>query len=581
MDSLEVTTKKNIDLWLNGNFPSEIKQEIKRLQVENPKELADAFYTSLSFGTGGLRGIMGIGTNRMNEWTVALATQGLANYISLNFTKSKVAIAYDVRHNSEFFASRVAEVLSANGIEVYLFSEPRPTPLLSFTIRKLNCQAGIVITASHNPKEYNGYKVYWNDGAQVTPPHDNLIIQEVNKLSIKDIARGSNPKLIYYLKEEMDNLYMDMVKSQILPPPYETLANYRSELKIIYTPLHGTGISLLPKLLKNFGFTDLHIPSEQASMDGDFPTVSSPNPEEPKAMQMGLELAKTKQAQVVFATDPDADRIGVGIEVNKGEYLLLNGNQIIAMLLDYALQLKQEQGLLCPKSYILKTIVTSELLDAIAKHYGVNCYTTLTGFKWIAEKIRQQNQLSKYVVGGGEESFGILLGNEVRDKDGVSAVILFAEMLARYKSQNIMPLAILENIYRKYGFYYEALYSMTKTGLAGVKHIQGIMDKYRQNPPKEILGVSVVESLDYERQLQMNWQTKESSKLSLPKSNVLQFILADRTKISLRPSGTEPKIKFYISIFEADYQKFTSYNAAVDSATRKIQAYVDELGFLR
>lgn len=570
--------QQNITLWLQGDFPEELKAKIRQLQIENPEELEDAFYTNLAFGTGGLRGIMGVGTNRMNECTIALATQGFANYILQNFKSPKVAIAYDVRHNSEFFARRTAEVFSANNIEVYLFSAPSPTPLLSFSIRELDCSAGVVITASHNPKEYNGYKVYWNDGAQVTFPHDKLIIEEVNKLTINEVKKGNNPKLINYIDDEMDKLYMDMVESQIIPAT-KTLS-HRKQLKIVYSPLHGTGSSLLPNLFTRLGFSEFSIPAAQAVMDGDFPTIISPNPEDSQAMHQAIELAKSKHADVIFATDPDADRIGVGISIGNGEYLLLNGNQTAALLFDYILKMKKEQNLLTSKSYILKTIVTSELLNKIAKYYNVNCYDTLTGFKWMAKVIREKEEFEQYIV-GGEESFGILIGDKVRDKDGISAVVLFAEMFARYKSENIQPLVALENIYRQHGFFYEALYSITKTGATGVQQIEALMNKYRDNPPSSILGVEVIEIIDYNKGVRYCIQSKQSLPVSQPKSNVLQFILADQSKISLRPSGTEPKIKFYISIFESDYQQFANYQVARNHAEQKINAYVESLGFLQ
>lgn len=563
---------KNIQLWLEGDFPSAVKAKIRRLQSENPQELEDAFYTNLAFGTGGLRGIMGIGCNRMNEWTVALATQGFANYILQNFSQPKVAIAYDVRHNSSFFARRVAEVFSANGIEVYLFSAPRPTPLLSFSIRQLTCQAGVVITASHNPKEYNGYKVYWEDGAQVTPPHDERIIQEVNKLSIDGVKTSYKPELIHSLGTEMDNLYLEMVLGQIIPP--SSSSAHRENLRIVYTPLHGTGISLLPKLLQKLGFSDLNIPEEQIENSGDFPTVSLPNPEDPQAMSIALGLAKAKRADVVFATDPDADRIGVGIALESGEYLLLNGNQTAALLFDFALKIKQKQGQLTTNSYILKTIVTSELLNKIAEHYGVNCYDTLTGFKWMAKIIREKQGLEEYIV-GGEESFGILLGDKVRDKDGISAIALFAEMFAQYKAQAIKPLEVLENLYRSHGFFYEALYSVTKTGRQGAESIKAMMEKFRHDKPREFAGIKIVEFIDYSQGIRQNLQTGESFSVDIPRSNVLQFILADNTKISMRPSGTEPKIKFYLSVFEEDYNRFANYFEAVAHAERKIKNYLN------
>ncbi len=543
---MDTAIQAKIDIWLNGNFDKATKDEIKQLQNENSGELADAFYKNLEFGTGGLRGLMGVGTNRMNKYTVGMATQGYANYLKQCFTAGvSVAIAHDSRNNSRFFAETVANVFAANGVKVYLFEDLRPTPELSFAIRELKCQGGVVCTASHNPKEYNGYKAYWDDGSQLVPPHDKNVINEVDKIaSVDDVKWSGGEANITIIGKEMDEKYMEMVKSLSVYP--EVIAKHK-DLKIVYTPIHGTGITLLPQVLKKFGFDNVHIVKEQMVPDGNFPTVAYPNPEESEAMSLGLKLSEQLDADILAGTDPDADRIAIGVKDSNGKWVLMNGNQTAVLAFNYLLEARKAKGIAQANDMVITTIVTTPMIDAIAKGNNVACYRVLTGFKWIAEMIRAKEGKENYII-GGEESFGLMIGDKIRDKDGISAVALLCEMAAYEKEKGRSLYEKMINLYVEYGLYKEHLISITKKGMDGQQQIAAMMESYRNNPPKSINDSAVVQLLDYELQKGTNPQTGEKWTIDLPKSNVLQFILADGSSISARPSGTEPKIKFYFSV---------------------------------
>ena len=537
--------EQKINNWLDGNYEQSVKDEIRKLQKENPDELADAFYRNLEFGTGGLRGIMGIGTNRINKYTVGMATQGYANYLNKCFDEVKVAIAYDCRNNSQFFAETTAHVFAANGIKVFLFESLRPTPELSYAIRYLKCQGGVVCTASHNPKEYNGYKAYWDDGAQMVPPHDKNVIIEVDKIaSVDDVKWTGGDENITIIGKDMDEAYLAMAKGLSV---YPDICAQQHDLKIVYTSIHGTGIMLVPQLLQKFGFDNVHVVEEQRTPDGNFPTVVYPNPEETEAMNIGLQNAKSLDADILLGTDPDSDRVGIGVKNNDGEWVLMNGNQTAVLAFNYMIEARKTKGLSQSNDMVVKTIVTTEMIDAISKANNITCYNVLTGFKWIAALIKEKEGKEKYII-GGEESFGLLIGDELRDKDAVSAVAMLCEMAAYEKSKGRSLYAKMIDLYVQYGMYKEALISITKKGMNGATEIAEMMQGYRDNPPKKIDGVDVVELLDYDLQVGKNIQTGESWKINLPKSNVLQFALNDGTKISARPSGTEPKIKFYFSV---------------------------------
>ena len=538
--------QQKIDNWLTGNYEQSVKDSIVQLQKDNPDELADAFYKNLEFGTGGLRGLMGIGTNRMNKYTVGMATQGYANYLKKCFAgEVKVAIAHDCRNNSRFFAETTANVFAANGIKVFLFEALRPTPELSYAIRNLGCQGGVVCTASHNPKEYNGYKAYWDDGAQMVTPHDENVIIEVDKIaSVDDVKWTGGEANITIIGKDMDELYLSMVKGLSV---YPDVCAAQHDLKIVYTPIHGTGIMLVPQVLAKFGFDNVHIVEEQSIPDGNFPTVVYPNPEEKEAMSIGLEKAKKLDADILLGTDPDSDRVGIGVKNTKGEWVLVNGNQTAVLAFNYMIEARKTRGISRPNDMVVKTVVTTDMIDGIAKESNIACYNVLTGFKWIAALIKEKEGKENYII-GGEESFGLMVGDEVRDKDAISAVALLCEMAAYEKSKGRSLYAKLIDLYVQYGLYKENLVSITKKGMNGAKEIADMMEGYRTNPPKTIDGVAVAALLDYELQVGKNLQTGESYPINLPKSNVLQFLLNDGTKISARPSGTEPKIKFYFSV---------------------------------
>src|SRR5436190_17248261 len=506
---MDATIQAKIDAWLNGNFDEQTKNDIQQLQKENPDQLADAFYKNLEFGTGGLRGIMGVGTNRMNKWTVGMATQGYLNYLKQSFPgeEIKVAIAHDSRNNSRFFAETTANVFAANGVKVFLFDDLRPTPELSFTIRQLKCQGGVVCTASHNPKEYNGYKAYWNDGAQLVPPHDKNVIKEVEKIgSVENVKWTGGSDNITIIGKDVDEAYMNMVKGLSVYP--EIIQKHR-DLKIVYTPIHGSGIKLVPEVLKRFGFTNVHIVKEQMEPDGNFPTVSYPNPEEKATMSIGLKNAEELDADILLGTDPDADRVGIGIKNNHDEWVLMNGNQTAVLAFNYVIEARMAKGIAQGNDMVIKTIVTTDMIDEIARKSGVNCYNVLTGFKWIAEMIREKEGKENYII-GGEESFGMMIGDKVRDKDAVSAVAVLCEMAAYEKEKGRSLFEKLVDLYVQHGFYLEELISITKKGMDGQKQIAAMMEEFRNNPPKVIDGSPVIELLDYEKGTGKNLATDES-----------------------------------------------------------------------
>jgi len=547
--------------WLKDGYDQATRDEIIKLQQENPDELTESFYKNLEFGTGGLRGIMGIGTNRINKYTIGMATQGFANYLKQQIDgEIKVAIAHDSRNNSRFFAETTANVFAANGCTVYLFESLRPTPELSFAIRHLECDAGVVCTASHNPKEYNGYKAYWKDGGQLVPPDDKNVIKEVERIaSIEDVKWNGGESNITLIGPAIDAAYIDMVKGLSVYP--EVIAR-QHDLKIIYTPIHGTGITLVPEVLKQFGFTNVTVVEEQATPDGNFPTVVYPNPEESEAMNIGLQKAKELDADILLGTDPDADRVGIGIKDHTGNWVLMNGNQTAVLAFNYMIEARKEKKIAEPNDMVIKTIVTTDMIDQIASQNDVVCYNVLTGFKYIAELIKEKEHSENYVI-GGEESYGMMIGSQIRDKDAVSAVAILCEMAAYEKDKGKALYDKLIELYVKYGFYKESLISITKKGMNGQKEIADMMEGYRNNPPATINGVEVIELLDYELRTAKNLRTGSASDIKLPKSNVLQFILSDGTKISARPSGTEPKIKFYFSVNSklsdaADYDKVSA-----------------------
>jgi len=534
--------------WLTENFDADTRKEVEELlKPENEKDLIESFYKDLEFGTGGLRGIMGTGTNRMNIYTVGMATQGLANYIKISFRnmeQPKVAIAHDCRNNSRLYAKTVANIFSSNGFYVYLFESLRPTPELSFAIRAFGCQGGVVITASHNPKEYNGFKAYWNDGGQLVEPHDTNVIDEVRKISNPaEVKFQPIKENIEIIGEEFDAIYLEKLKSLSLSP--EAIAKNK-DMKIVFTPIHGTGVELVPKVLRKFGFTNIINVPEQDITDGNFPTVKSPNPENAEALKMAIEKAEEVGAELVMATDPDADRVGIAVRDNKGNFILLNGNQTGSILIYYLIYRWNELGKIKGNEYIVKTIVTTDLISDIARKYGVQNYEVLTGFKFIADIIKQ-NEGKKVFIGGGEESYGYLAGDFVRDKDAIMSCALIAEAAAWAKNQGKSLFDLLLDIYKEFGFYKEQLMNVEKHGKAGAEEIDKMMSDFRQNPPVEINDSKVLFVKDYKKCISLDMETNTSEKIDLPSSNVLQFVLKDGTKISVRPSGTEPKIKFYVS----------------------------------
>ncbi len=572
-----VTAKAQV--WLGEAYDEETRAEVKRmLDDPDPTALIEAFYRDLEFGTGGLRGIMGAGSNRMNIYTVGAATQGFANYLKEAFAdlpEISVVVGHDVRNNSRKFAEIVADIFSANGIKVYLFDSFRPTPELSYAIRKLGCQSGVNITASHNPKEYNGYKAYWADGAQIISPHDVNIIDRVNRIhGAEEINFKGDPSKITIIGEEIDAQFLSDIKGLSLSP--EAIANNR-DLKIVYTPIHGTGVTLIPRSLKNYGFENIiHVP-EQDVPSGDFPTVESPNPEVPSAMALGIAKAKEVGADLIMASDPDADRVGCVLRDHKGEYVLLNGNQIVMILLYYIMTRNAELGRITGKEYVVKTIVTTETIKAIAEKNNIEMFDCYTGFKWIAAVIREHEGIARY-LGGGEESYGFLAEDFVRDKDAVSAVSLLAEAAAWAKDKGMNFLQLLQEIYIKYGFSREAGISVVRTGKAGAEEIQAMMKNFRANPPKQLGGSPVVTIKDYDSLNLTTLPSGEVTKLDMPvTSNVLQYFTADGSKVSIRPSGTEPKIKFYIEV-KGKMESAADYDNAIKDANAKIEEVKKDLG---
>lgn len=537
MTQIDKNAAINAEKWLNTSIDQQAKQEIISLRENNVNEFNDAFYRTLEFGTGGLRGIMGIGTNRMNKYIVAMTTQGFCNYIAENNPgkQIKTVISYDSRNNSREFAKITARVMAANGFKVYLFEDIRPTPELSFAVRELKADAGVMLTASHNPKEYNGYKAYWNDGAQLTSPHDELVIEKVNAITdLSQVKMQDDDKNITIIGEDMDKIYLEKIKSISIN---SQCIKKQKELKIVYTPLHGTGISLVPKALKAYGFENVICVKEQSIPDGNFPTCVSPNPEEPAALEMGIKLAKEIDADMLLATDPDADREAIAVKDNKGEWIILNGNQTASLLTYYLLSANKNANALKGNEYIIKTVVTTDLINKIAEDFSVEYFDVLTGFKHIASKIREHEGKKRY-IGGGEESFGYLIGDFVRDKDAVSACCILAEMVACLKEEGTNLYDFLLQLYTMYGFFQEKQVSITRKGKTGAEEIQKMMMDFRNNPPKQLDNDEVVEIIDY----------LDTEKTQLPKSNVLQYLLKSGSKVSVRPSGTEPKIKFYFSI---------------------------------
>ncbi len=571
---MDINIQSKVDQWLNGNYDAETVATLKKMQEGNPDELNDAFYRNLEFGTGGLRGIMGVGTNRMNKYTLGMATQGFANYLKKTFTgEIKVAIAHDSRNNARFFAETVANVFAANDIKVFLFESLRPTPELSFTIRHLKCQGGVVLTASHNPKEYNGYKAYWNDGAQLVPPHDNNVIREVeNIVSPDDVKWTGGEANITLIGKEVDEAYRQELLSLSINPD---INKQQHDLKIVYTPIHGTGITQVPQLLEQYGFTNVNIVQEQATPDGNFPTVVYPNPEESEAMSLGLKKAKELDADILLGTDPDADRVGIAVKDLKGEWILLNGNQTGVLLFNYIVESRKSKGLAKANDYIAKTVVTSDLIDVFAAKNNITCYNVLTGFKWIADLIRRKEPKENFIC-GGEESYGYMIGQNVRDKDAIASVAMICEMAAYARSQGKTLFEQLIDIYVRYGYYTESLISITKKGMRGAEEIAEMMRGYRENPPVTINGSPVVTLYDYQLQQIRDIKTGDIKALDLPKSNVLQFVLADGSKISARPSGTEPKIKFYFSV-NAPLANAGDYDKVTAELNQKINGIIQDL----
>ncbi|MDX2283341.1 MAG: phospho-sugar mutase [Bacteroidia bacterium] len=576
MAAIDPAIQEKVDTWLNSRIDDAAKAEIHALLASgNPDAVIDAFYQDLEFGTGGLRGIMGIGSNRVNQYTIGMATQGYANYLNRAFPgrQVKVAVAYDSRNNSQFFGEITAAVFSANGIKVYLFEALRPTPELSFTIRHLGCQGGVVLTASHNPKEYNGYKAYWDDGGQVTPPHDKNIVAEVQTIGLDEVKFTADESLIERISALIDEPYLAALATNVVSP--EVIAR-QHDLSIVFSPIHGTGITLVPRALEKIGFTNVHIVEAQATPDGNFPTVVYPNPEEAEAMSLALSLARELDADLVMGTDPDADRVGIGVKNHHGEWQLLNGNQAATCMIYYLLNAWQAKGKLDGRQFIAKTIVTTDILDKMAAHYGVDCYNVLTGFKYIAELIKELEGRKKF-IGGGEESYGYLVNDFVRDKDAVISCAMLAEVVAWAKDQGKSLFDLLLEVYSRFGLFREGLISLSRKGKKGAEEIQAMMADLRSNPPRTINGSEVLKMQDYKSLIEKDLRTGEETKLNFPSSNVLQFHTADGSKISARPSGTEPKIKFYFSV-QAPVQGKEDFDAVYAMLGERIQAIVADMG---
>ncbi len=578
---LDALTQQKINLWLSGNYDADTKAKIQELLDDKKEtELTDSFYKDLEFGTGGMRGEMGVGCNRMNKYTVGGATQGFANYLKMSIPEGNisVAIAHDSRNNSPYFARVAADIFSANGIKVFLFKELRPTPELSFAIRHLGCQGGLVVTASHNPREYNGYKAYWNDGSQVVAPHDKGIVAEVNKIqSIDDIKFTGNPDLITMIGEEVDAEYLKTIEHNSINP--DVIAR-QQDLKIVYSSIHGTGITLVPKALQLLGFENVSVVAAQAEPDGNFPTVIYPNPEEAEAMSLAMQQAKELDADLVIATDPDADRVGAAVKNPAGEWVLLNGNQMASLIIYYLLDAWKKAGKLTGNEFVAKTIVTTNIIDKMCETQGVKCYNTLTGFKYIAAVIRELEGKEKF-IGGGEESYGYLIGDAVRDKDAVASCAMIAELTAYAKDNGKSLFDFLTEMYMENGFYYEGLISLTKKGKAGAEEIQQMMANLRSNIPATVAGSEPVTVLDYTNLTSKDLKTgvimNIPEGLGMEASNVIQLVLADGTKVSARPSGTEPKIKFYVSV-NAPLTRSEDFEIVLASLKAKVSSIQEDLG---
>lgn len=570
---IEKTVLDKVNVWLTPAFDSETQAAIKDMMASAPKELEDSFYRNLEFGTGGMRGVMGPGTNRINKYTLGKATQGLSDYLKEQFPGAalKVAIAYDCRNNSDTLAKVVADVFSANGIKVFLFEELRPTPELSFAVKHLDCQAGIVLTASHNPPEYNGYKVYWQDGGQLVPPHDKALIQVIEALEYSAIKFDADESLIEYIGEAVDK---EFIKSSLVNASFNTPAEAKEALNIVYTPLHGTSVKLIPDLLEDAGYSQLHLVAEQAVPNGNFPTVKSPNPEEPEALKMAVELADQLNADLVIGTDPDADRLGVAVRNGNGIMTLLNGNQTMILMTEFLLSEWQKKGKIDGKQFIGSTIVSTPMMHELASAYGIECKVGLTGFKWIAKMIVDFPE--QEFIGGGEESFGYMVGDAVRDKDAVTSTLLLCEIAAQAKAKNSSLFQELLKLYVKYGFYKEYLISLTKKGRDGAAEIKQMMVDWRENPRKEINGQRVIMVEDYEASTAKNLLDGSEEQLNFPKSDVLIYYLEDGTKICARPSGTEPKIKFYFSVNDT-LDDVTNFKRVEEALDQKIKNIVEEL----
>jgi len=573
---IDAATKEKIQKWLDGNIDKDTKDAIKKMISENKEdELIDSFYKDLEFGTGGLRGLMGPGSNRMNKYTIGMATQGLSNYLKKSFPNEqiKVAIAHDSRNNSDYFAKITAEVFSANGIKVYFFKELRPTPELSFAIRHLKCHSGVVITASHNPKEYNGYKAYWNDGAQMIYPHDVNVIKEVQSIKdINEVKFDRKDNLIETISDSVDEAYLNQIVALSIS---KDAIKRQKNLKIVYTPIHGTGITMVPQVLKKFGFENVTVVEEQSKPDGNFPTVVYPNPEESEAMNLAVKKAKEIDADLVLATDPDSDRVGIALKNHKNEFQLLNGNQTGSLLIGYLINAWKEAGKIKGKEFVVKTIVTSDIIEKIAKANGVKCYNTLTGFKYIAALIKDLEGKETF-IGGGEESYGYLIGDNVRDKDAIASCAFIAEMVAYAKDKGVSLFDMMRDMYVQYGFYKEKLISITKKGKSGAEEIQSMMKDLRNNPPKTIAGSPLVKLLDYQAQKSKDIATGKETDINLPKENVLQFLTEDGSLISARPSGTEPKIKFYFSV-NAPLKSREDFDKVSSELDKKVDRIIEDM----
>jgi phosphoglucomutase len=573
MNNVDAAILARAQAWLNGDYDAETKAGVEALlNGKDADAIIDSFYRDLEFGTGGMRGIMGVGTNRMNKYTIGAATQGLSNYLLQQFPgqQIKVALAHDSRNNATLFAQIVADVFSANGIRVYFFDGLRPTPELSFAIRHLGCQSGVMLTASHNPKEYSGFKAYWNDGGQIIAPHDKNIIGEVMKITdVSQINFAAKPELIERIGAEIDKLFIDTITKVSIDR--EAIAA-QHDLSIVFSPIHGTAVDIVPRALKQLGFTNVHLVEEQCIPDGNFPTVVYPNPEEHEAMTLALRKAEKVGADIVMATDPDADRVGIAIRNPQGEYILLNGNQTGSLLFYYLLNQWENKGMLTGNEYIIKTVVTTYLIDKMAESKGVTCYNTLTGFKFIGA-LMTQLQGQKTFIAGCEESYGYLVGDHVRDKDAVVGCTMLAEMCAHYKNKGKSLYEVLIDIYREYGLYKETLLSFTKAGKRGAEEIQELMAGYRANPPKTLAGMNIMRVKDYEQRIETDLRTGQTWPIDLPKSNVMQFVTENGGIISARPSGTEPKIKYYISLNTqlADVKLYDAKLAELDAIIERIK----------